>query len=188
MHATICDHIADIVENALAAGAPAVRLDLDEAPGEIRFAVTDQGPGMDTRALQQALDPFFTDGVKHPARRVGLGLPFLKQAAEQTGGAFDVQSESGRGTAVRCRFATRHLDTPPLGDLAGSFVALLAYAGAHELTIHRSRGDRGYAVSRRELAETLGGLDDAEALALARDYLRAQEDDLRNEGSSPCRN
>lgn len=188
MHATICDHIADLVENALAAGAPVVRLDLDETPGELRVAVTDQGPGMDAPTLQRALDPFYTDGVKHPSRRVGLGLPFLKQAAEQAGGDFDVQSEAGRGTAVRCRFATRHLDTPPLGDLAGSFAALLAYAGAHELEIRRSRNGRGYAVSRRELAETLGGLDDTEALTLAREYLRAQEEDLMNEGSRPCRN
>jgi hypothetical protein len=37
---------------------------------------------MTAEELQRALDPFHTDGIKHPHRKVGLGLPFLVQTAE----------------------------------------------------------------------------------------------------------
>ena len=77
MQATSCDTILDIVQNAFESGATEVRLELARRETRLEVAVRDNGCGMDAATLAKALDPFWTDGEKHPGRKVGLGLPFL---------------------------------------------------------------------------------------------------------------
>ena len=93
MHFTLADLITDITQNACESGASLIELEIRETGSEFRFVVKDNGKGMTKEELGRALDPFVTDGVKHPHRKVGLGLPFLMQTAEQSGGGWDVQSE-----------------------------------------------------------------------------------------------
>ena len=38
---------------------------------------------MTDEELKKAVDPFYTDGLKHKKRKVGLGLPFMIQAVQQ---------------------------------------------------------------------------------------------------------
>ena len=104
MHATLCDFISDIVQNSIEAGSTVIRLAIDEDEDTIRFSVTDDGKGMDAVVLKKACDPFYTDGEKHSRRRVGLGIPFLIQAADAVGGSFTIESEPGRGTIVDASF------------------------------------------------------------------------------------
>lgn len=179
MHATIADFIIEIGQNAIESGAAAICVDVAEQDGWIEVNVADNGPGMDAETLRRASDPFACGAAKHPHRRVGLGLPGLRQAVEQAGGSLDLRSEPGRGTSVWFRFNAGHPDTPPLGDLPGAFVGLMAFAGAYALRITRSRESRAYAIDRDELRDALGGLSDAGALDLARRYAASLEDDLR---------
>lgn len=179
MHATIADFIVEIGQNAIECGAAAICVDVAEQDGWIEVNVADNGPGMDAETLRRASDPFAGDAAKHPRRRLGLGLPGLRQAVEQAGGSLDLRSEPGRGTSVCFRFSARHPDTPPLGDLAGAFVALMAFEGDYALRITRVRDERAYSLDRDELRETLGGIGDAGALDLARRYAASLEDDLR---------
>jgi nitrogen fixation/metabolism regulation signal transduction histidine kinase len=92
VHFTLADLIADITQNACESGADLVELEVkegspsDEGGNGLRFEVKDNGKGMTKEELQRAVDPFVTDGVKHPHRKIGLGLPFLIQTAEQSGG------------------------------------------------------------------------------------------------------
>jgi signal transduction histidine kinase len=115
MHYEIVDFVIDIVQNSCEAGASLVELRIDEDDEGIGFEVGDNGKGMDALQQARALDPFVTDGIKHPGRKVGLGLPFLQQALEQSGGRLKLESEKGRGTRLSFRFDTRNVDCPPVG-------------------------------------------------------------------------
>ena len=89
---------------------------------------------------------------------LGLGLPLLRLTAEQTGGSLDIQSTQGVGTTLTARFQRRHLDCPPLGDLAGT-VALLIQGSPEVELAYRHTTPRGEAaLSTAELREILGHL------------------------------
>ena len=147
----------------------------------------DDGKGMTAEELRGAVDPFVTDGVKHPRRKVGLGLPFLIQAAEQAGGGWEISSEKGKGTAVEAWFDAGNVDAPPLGDAPGLFRSVLMFEGPREVVIRRARRAGGkppldYEARKTELADALGGLEDAGALVLLGQYLRSLEDDAPDGG------
>ncbi|MFW5797221.1 MAG: sensor histidine kinase [Spirochaetota bacterium] len=178
MHYTLCDYLLDLFANALEAGSPYTRVDWEEDGHLLRIRVTDRGSGMTSEELERARDPFYSRPGKHPERRVGLGLPFLLQTAEATGGNVDIESEPGTGTTVECRFPPDHVDLPPVGDVAGTFLRMCLYEGDYEVEIHRRRGPGAYRISRRELAEALGDLESADSVLLLRRYLYEQEREL----------
>jgi len=96
--------VTDITQNGCESGAAMVELEIteDALKKEFRFLVRDNGKGMTKEELARAVDPFVTDGVKHPHRKVGLGLPFLIQTAEQSGGGWRAggpRSRPGSATA-----------------------------------------------------------------------------------------
>jgi signal transduction histidine kinase len=58
--------------------------------------ITDDGVGMSPEFAAAAVDPFTTTRT---TRKVGMGLPLFKLAAEQTGGTFSIstrQAQEGR--------------------------------------------------------------------------------------------
>ncbi|MDP2791402.1 MAG: sensor histidine kinase [Rectinemataceae bacterium] len=176
MHYAIVDFLIDIAQNSCEAGAELVKIRLDEDEAGIEITVSDNGKGMTERELERSIDPFVTDGKKHPGRKVGLGLPFLKQAAEQGGGHFSIVSEKGRGTEVAFRFDKRNLDCPPLGDLPGALLSVLCMPGAREIKIFRRRGLYSYELRKSELVDALGSLEEVASLALLKHYLQSQEE------------
>lgn len=181
MHASVCDYVLDVVQNSVEAGARTVELDLVEADGRISVRVSDDGRGMTEEEQARALDPFRSEGGKHPGRRVGLGLPFLEQAARAVDGEFSLESRKGAGTTLRFSFPIGHMDTPPMGDVPGLFRSALAFDGGYELRIRRRRDARDgrpgtdYEVLRSELAEAAGDLTEASALILVGRYLKSLE-------------
>ena len=187
MHFTLSDLILDITQNAAESGAKLVEIDISEkmtgnsGSPEFRFNIRDNGKGMDTGELKLAQDPFVTDGVKHPGRKIGLGLPFMIQTAEQSGGGWDIKSEKGKGTEVCAWFDTGNVDTPPAGDIPGTFRTILLFQGPDEMVIRRSRKGGGvdfqYELKKTELSEILGGLDDTQSLLLLDQYLHSMEED-----------
>ena len=181
MQPTSCDTLLDIVQNAFESGATEVRLEVARRGKRLEVAVRDNGCGMDAATVRKALDPFWTDGAKHPDRKVGLGLPFLKQAAEQCGGEFAIESAPGRGTTVRFVFDLANVDAPPMGDVAGTLAVLMAWPGERELAVRREEDGRAYEVRRTELTDALGGLTEAGALALMKEFFSTNEAEIRNE-------
>ena len=139
MHYTLADLVIDIVQNGAESGADKLELLIKESGKtrtpfknrassprrEFHFTVKDNGKGMTEQELEQARDPFKSDGIKHPWRRVGLGIPFLIQTAEISGGAFKINSRKGRGTQVSACFDLDNPDTPPVGDIPGIFRSTL---------------------------------------------------------------
>ena len=180
MHFSLADYVLDIAQNAVEANPRSVRVTLAEDGTGTSVVVEDDGVGMSDEELKRALDPFYTNGTKHPRRKVGLGLPFLAQATDQAGGEFAVKSAKGAGTRVSFRFPADNVDSPPLGDVAGLFLAVLCLPGDHEMIVERRRAGSSaldYRLVRSELAEAVGGLERASSLALLREYLASQESD-----------
>ena len=181
MHFTLADLITDITQNACESGADLVELEVKQTGGEFRFLVRDNGKGMTEEELNKAVDPFVTDGIKHPHRKIGLGLPFLIQTAIQSGGGWDVKSDKGKGTTATAWFDTGNMDTPPVGDLAGMFRTVLLFEGPDEMIIRRFRETENhdpldYEISKSELSSALGGLEDAESMILLKRYLQSLEE------------
>ena len=179
MHFSLSDLAADISQNCAESGAGFVELAIWETdePGtpdspvvrEFRFFAGDNGKGMSQAVLDRATDPFVTDGVKHPGRKVGLGLPFLIQTAVDSGGGWRISSTgkesetalrsggagnavrensryaggSATGTSVEAWFDLANVDTPPVGYIPGLFRTVLLFAGPEEIVLKRSRKGSG---------------------------------------------
>jgi anti-sigma regulatory factor (Ser/Thr protein kinase) len=117
-------HLLDIAENSVAAKAQNITISVNEdhQADRLQMSVIDDGCGMDEATVARVIDPFFTSRT---TRKVGLGLPFLKQAAEACNGDMQIYSTPGKGTQVKVEFQHSHIDRMPLGDLAGTFLSLL---------------------------------------------------------------
>lgn len=178
MHATLTDVITDTAQNSIEAGAKRIEVTLVEDGSTISVSISDNGKGMDDATRRRAFDPFFTEAGKHDKRRVGLGLPMLKQICEMCGGGVSLESEKGVGTTLRYSFDAGNIDLPPMGDIPSAMLTLFNYPGDFELVFTHRRGAEEYTVARGELSEAVGGLDSVEGLSLAREFLASQEESL----------
>ena len=116
-------HVLDIAQNSIKAGAKLVTVSFEcDANGRLTFAVKDDGCGMPPDFLARVTDPFTTSRT---TRKVGLGIPMLKQSAEMCGGDFGIESEVGVGTYIHASFDTRNIDCIPLGDICDSLLTLV---------------------------------------------------------------
>lgn len=172
-------YLLDIAQNSLAAGCRHLNLSLAEnADGVLTMRVADDGSGMSPELLARVKDPFTTSRV---TRKVGLGIPLLTLAAQQTGGDVTIESAVGVGTTLTATFSRRSIDCPPLGNLAETIALLIQGAENVELTLKRQICERGYTFSTREVREILGEdipLSSPEIFAWIRDYLAQQEHEL----------
>ena len=166
MHDSIGDMIVDCLQNSVEADASRIVLTVDETPDFLDVCIEDNGKGMSGEELKRATDPFYTDGVKHKHRKVGLGLPFLLQTVEMTDGTWSVQSKKGEGTRLAFHLNVNHIDLPKIGDLPLAFFSTMIFNGGYELIIHRRYAGKKtaeYTVIRSELKEALGSFEDAQA-------------------------
>jgi hypothetical protein len=118
-------HVMDILQNSVVAGATHVGLTVEEdrAADVMRITIADNGRGMTPEQVARLSDPFFTSRT---TRRVGMGIPLLRQTAEQSGGGLRVSSQPGRGTTVEATFGWSNIDRPPLGNIANTLILTVA--------------------------------------------------------------
>jgi hypothetical protein len=155
-------HLLDIAENSVAAQSHNIRIEVYEnlQSDLLLVSVTDDGRGMSEKTAQQVLDPFYTTRT---TRKVGLGIPLLKLAAEMSGGGLSLVTESGKGTKVEASFRHSHIDRMPLGDLAVTFLTLLvSYPHIHWVFIYQVTDKNGqsndFNFDDVELKTALGGM------------------------------
>lgn len=172
-------HILDIAQNSVSAGAQniLIRLSWDKAAGTLDVEIDDDGCGMDSGFLKTVTDPFTTTRT---TRKVGMGLPFFKMAAEQTGGQFDIRSTPGEGTRVRARFMTGHIDVPPVGDLAATMVTLIQGAPKIRFICRLENGPDVFELNTEQICDLLEGvpIDNPEILLWIDDYVRDNQQDF----------
>ena len=165
-----------------------MEITLDETDTTLRLSIKDNGYGMSPEFLASVHDPFSTTRT---TRKVGLGIPLLKLAAEQTGGGITLSSVQRSvdpehcGTEITAFFYTDHLDFTPLGDVVSTVCTLLQgfpdvdYVFTH--TISRGAGEDGestvIALDTRDMRVILGDdvpLSDPMVLLWVRDSLEEQ--------------
>ena len=178
MHATLTDVLTDTAQNSIEAGARHIDVEIVEDGTFFSVKIADNGKGMDEATQRRAFDPFYTEAGKHDKRKVGLGLPMLKQLCEMCGGGVSLESEKGVGTTLCYRFAADNIDLPPVGDIPTALLTLFNYPGDFELVFTHRTPKGEYSISRSELADAVGGLESVEGLSLAREFLESQESEL----------
>lgn len=148
-------HILDIAENSVSASATFIRISIADEPDKDLFIVTieDNGKGMDAVFVRNVLDPFCTTRT---VRNIGLGLPFLAQAARETGGDIHIQSVVGQGTIVRADFRPSHIDMKPLGNITDTIVTLIAGNPRTDFLFSYERSGKSYILDTREIRAALG--------------------------------
>jgi anti-sigma regulatory factor (Ser/Thr protein kinase) len=159
-------HVLDIVENSVAAGATRVDVTVceDSSNDTLTIVVQDNGKGMDQELLERVSDPFVTTRT---TRKVGLGIPLLKAAAEACNGYLRIESTPGKGTRLETRFQRSHIDRMPLGDLAGTFLTLLiAFPQVHWVFRHVVDG-REFCFDSEPILKELDGVPLTEPAVLS---------------------
>ena len=102
-------HILDIAENSVKAGAKNIEIIIEEDTKKdlLNIEINDDGTGMKPEIAENVTDPFVTTRT---TRKVGLGLPLLKNSAEQAEGSLKVDSVLGKGTKIKAVFKLSHID------------------------------------------------------------------------------
>lgn len=172
-------HILDIVQNSVAAGAKLIKVEITEDTAADTFTVTveDDGDGMSEEMVKRVTDPFTTGRT---TRRVGLGIPLFKQAAEQTGGELSIESKLGAGTRITARFGYSHIDRQPLGDIASTIHQLVIMNEDRDfLYIHRIDNSE-FRFDTKEIKEILGDVSLAEhsVMVWLLEYIKENEASL----------
>lgn len=171
-------NILDITENSLSAGAKNVSIEIDEAPdGIFTLTITDDGCGMSKEMVESVIDPFCTT---RKTRKVGLGIPLLKLAAEQTGGSLSIESKpeaeypESHGTVVRAVFRSDSIDFTPLGDIASTLVVLIQGSPDVDFIFRHTAPSGEVFLSTSQMREVLGNdvsLSDFSVLKWIKDYI-----------------
>jgi hypothetical protein len=154
-------HILDIMQNSTAAKSTLIKVTLqaETEAGLLEVIVEDNGCGMDEEFLSSVTNPFSTTRT---TRKVGLGIPFFKASAEQSGGSFSITSGKGIGTVVKSSYMIDHIDRPPLGDVSGVITDTAAAYPAVELQLVAAGGNKQFKFNSREVAQRLGEVPLAE--------------------------
>ena len=165
-------NVLDVAENSTRAGASLVTIlvDVDTAADTLTVTIRDDGCGMTPEQVSRVTDPFFTT---RPTRKVGLGVPFFKMAAEATGGSFSITSAVGEGTDVKAVFGLSSIDRMPLGDISTTIQNLIIYHPESDFLYRYTYDGRSFTLDTRELREILGGipLDTPEVAQYIMEYL-----------------
>ena len=178
-------NILDVAKNSVRAGATRIELSLTvDSDDWLTLEIKDNGCGMDEQTLAHVTDPFYTT---RSTRRVGLGLPLLKLAAEQTGGALAIDScttPPKNGTKLKARFDTRSIDCMPMGDIVSTVCILIAGSPEIDFCFTHTAGPLQVSLDTQELRAVLGeeiSLAEPEIQQWIREYLTEQYDSTQTD-------
>ena len=175
-------NILDVAKNSVSAGASLVTISLvvDES-GWLALTIRDDGCGMSEETVRNVTDPFYTTRT---TRKVGLGLPLLKLAAEQTGGKLCLTSSINKddhGTTLAATFDTKSIDFMPIGDIVSTICILIAGSPEIDFCFLDNSPAGEVALDTRELRAILGegiSLSEPEIQQWIAEYLKEQYQNL----------
>lgn len=165
-------NILDVAQNSISAGAKLIEISVvaDIKSDTLTVVIKDNGCGMDEEKLKKVIDPFFTTRT---TRKVGLGIPFYKLAAENTGGTFNITSQLGLGTTVTAVFGLSHIDRMPLGDINFTIHTLVTLNSEIDFYYLYEIDEISFTLDTKEFRKILGDIpfNSPEVSAYINDYL-----------------
>ena len=165
-------NILDIAQNSISAGASLITIEVSEntTDNTLLIGIYDNGKGMSEEQVKSVIDPFFTTRT---TRKVGMGIPLFKMAAEQTGGSLEIKSELGVGTEVKAYFKTDSVDFTPLGDVASTIQMLITMNTDRDFVYKHIVNEKEFVCDTREIKEILGDvpLDTYEVSQWLKDFI-----------------
>ena len=172
-------NILDITQNSISARATLVEIlvAVDRTLEQLHLRIVDDGKGMTPEQVEHVTDPFYTTRT---TRRVGLGIPFLKQAAQATGGTFFIESQVGNGTAIDAVFYTNHIDCMPLGDICETIHSLVIMNQEIDFVFTYCVDDKNFVLDTRQMKEILGDVSfqEPEVSAFISEYLKENKTEV----------
>ena len=172
-------HILDIAQNSVTANASLVEITVEEneKADKLSVVIGDNGKGMSEEMVKKVVDPFTTGRT---TRKVGLGIPLIKMAAENTGGSFLLESEPGVGTTLTAIFVLSSIDRQPLGNMAETMLGMVtSYEQVDFLYLHKVN-EKEFSFDTREIKKILGdvSLKEPEVYMWLSGYLKEGEAEL----------
>ena len=134
---------------------------------------------MTADTLRSVADPFYTTRT---TRKVGMGIPLFRFAAEQTGGNLTISSKHidehpvDHGTTVNAWFDKTHIDFTTLGDIVSTITTLIQGHPDIDFKFCHQSQNTEVKLDTRELREILGDipLSSFEVLEWIKDNLTEQ--------------
>jgi hypothetical protein len=177
-------NILDVTENSVKAGATLTEILIEETADVLSLSIKDNGCGMTDEIEKSVVNPFYTTRT---TRSVGLGIPLLKLAAEQTGGKISIESATAEetslhGTTVSATFYKNHIDFTPLGDIVSTVTTLIQGHPDTNFRFSHKTGRGEVSLDTRDLREVLEDvpLSSYEVLEWIRENLTEQYENLKN--------
>lgn len=172
-------NILDIAQNSISAGASLTEILVKENTAEknLLIGIYDNGKGMSEEQVKNVQDPFFTTRT---TRKVGMGIPLFKLAAEQTGGSFKITSELGVGTRVDALFKTDSIDFTPLGDIEATVSTIVSMNEDKDFVYTRSVDEKEFVFKSADIKKILDGvpLSEPSVINWIEDYIRENTEQL----------
>jgi len=166
-------NVLDIAQNSIVAGASLTEILVKEDTKEktLLIGIYDNGKGMTPEQVENVKDPFFTTRT---TRKVGMGIPLFKLAAEQTGGSFTITSQVGVGTRVDAFFKTDSIDFTPLGDMASTMATIVSMNEDKDFVYTRSIDGKEFTFKSSDIKVILDGvpLSEPSVMSWIEDYIR----------------
>ena len=107
-------------------------------------------------------------------------MPFFKQAAEDTGGSFHIESQVGIGTTIKAIFDTQNIDYTPLGEVWDT-VAILIQMNENLDFVYTVRKDgEEFVCDTRQLREIMEGmpLSDLNVVQWIKEFIRENQTEI----------
>lgn len=173
-------NVLDIAMNSVKAKSTLIKICITEDDATLKMEIIDNGCGMTAEFLAGVIDPFCTTRT---TRKVGLGIPLLKLAAEQTGGEVMITSKheseypSDHGTHVTAIFCKQHIDFTPMGDIISTVTTLIQGSPEIDFAFLHKSNTFDVSLDTREVREVLGPeipLSEPEILSWIADNLNDQ--------------
>lgn len=165
-------HILDIAMNSVKAEARLIEIKIEESikNNSIKITIKDDGKGMSKEVLEHVTNPFYTTRT---TRKVGLGLPMLKEASERCNGYLKISSELGIGTVVESVFERNNIDRAPLGNIGDTILVIINALTNCELIYNHEVDGNEFQISTKQLKEILGDADinDSNIIMWVKDYV-----------------
>ena len=171
-------NILDIAQNSIVANATLIEIGVEVDENDfLAITVRDNGKGMDQETVENVINPFFTSRT---TRKVGLGVPFFKQAAEDTGGSFHIESQVGKGTTIKAVFDTTNIDYTPLGEVWDTVAILIQMNETIDFVYSVKKDGEEFVCDTRQLREIMEGMpfSDLNVVQWIKEFIRENQTEI----------